>query len=226
MYTPMWMDYDKITDDLAYIGNGTTLQFTVSLSRRDKRTNERVSFHNEFGYMKNGYKVNSIKRNYSASLIINNYLTKTYVMIGINDIILARLRLQQVAKWFQTQTCFGIKNDKLYITRQQRPVVIDALSENKWIEFLPTVITREDGTQIQGVSMNLYNETAVEVTIDNFFGMKYIIDTIDIISLANQMINYLGRPEFGTNYTDLSRIDEPDNSYQHPPNKKGGFFSQ
>lgn len=224
MYTPMWIEYDKITDDLIYIGNSTVLQFTVSLSRRDKRTNERVSFHKEFGYMKNGYKVNSIKRNYSCSLIINNYITKTYVMIGINDIILARLRLQQVEKWFQT--CFGIKNDKLYVTRQQKPVVIDSLSENKWIEFLPTVITREDGTQIQGVNMNLYNETVVEITIDNFFGMKYIIDTIDIISLANQMINYLGRPQFGTNYTDLSRMDEPDNNYQHSSNKKGGFFSQ
>lgn len=224
MYTPMWIEYDKITDDLMYIGNSTVLQFTVSLSRRDKRTNERVSFHKEFGYMKNGYKVNSIKRNYSCSLIINNYITKTYVMIGINDIILTRLRLQQVEKWFQT--CFGIKNDKLYVTRQQKPVVIDSLSENKWIEFLPTVITREDGTQIQGVNMNLYNETVVEITIDNFFGMKYIIDTIDIISLANQMINYLGRPQFGTNYTDLSRMDETDNNYQHSSNKKGGFFSQ
>ena len=47
-----------------------------------------------------------------------------------------------------------------------------------------------------------------------------------MLILVNQMINYLGRPQFGTNYTDLSRIDEPDNNYQHSSNKKGGFFSQ
>ena len=53
MYTPMWMDYDKITDDLMYIGYGTTLQCSTTLSRRDKKTNERVSFHKEYGYGNN-----------------------------------------------------------------------------------------------------------------------------------------------------------------------------
>lgn len=233
MYTPMWMDYDKITDDLMYIGYSTTLQCSTTLSRRDKKTNERISFHKEYGYIKNGERLNSIKRNYSCFLIINNYYAKAYVMIGINDIILMRYRLQQVEKWFSS--CFGIKNDKLYITRQQKPVVVDSLAENKWIEFLPTVITREDGTQIQGVNMNLYNECVVEISIDNFYGMKYIIDTINLIDMANHMINYLGRPQLGTNYTDLSMMDgveeypngcNNNNAPNKKTTKKSGFFSQ
>lgn len=228
MYTPMWMDYDKITDDLMYIGFNTTLQCSTTLSRKDKRTNERVSFHKEFGYIKNGERVNSIKRSYNCYLVINNYSSKAYVMIGVNDIILMRYRLQQVEKWFSS--CFGIKENKLYITRQQKPVVVDSLAENKWIEFLPTVITKEDGTQVQGVNMNLYNECVVEISIDNFYGMKYIFDTINLIDMANHMINYLRRPQLGTNYTDLS-MTSGDDGYSNDRNdqhssKKGGFFSQ
>lgn len=235
MYSPMWMDYDKITDDLMYIGYGTILQCSLSLSRRD-RNNQRVSFHKEYSYMKNGERVNSIKRSYSCNLIINNYNTKSYVMIGLNDIILMRYRLEQVEKWFQT--CFGIKDNKLYITRQQKPIVVDSLAEGKWIEFLPTVITKDDGTQMQGISMNLYNECVVDVTIDNFYGMKYVFDSINLIDMANHMIGYLRRPQFGTNFTDLTHMnsfEDPSqennpilNDYQNNNNtkKKGGFFSQ
>ena len=71
--------------------------------------------------------------------------------------------------------------------------------------------------------MNLYDTSFIDITIDNFYGMKYLFETIDMFTLASNMVSYLGRPEFGTNMTSFRMDDE---LTIPPTNKKGGFFSK
>ncbi|MDD3121959.1 MAG: hypothetical protein PHC62_00420 [Candidatus Izemoplasmatales bacterium] len=215
MSTPIWYEYDKITDDLLWIGNGGIIRMVVQLSSPDKN-GMRTSFHHEYAYTKNQDNLSSISRKYNFFLTINKTYDKEYVMITANEILLIRAHLERVEKWFQSGT-FGIKNDELYIQRKKEPIVIDGLLEKKWLAFNPIIIVRENQVQIMGVRLNLYDSCFIDIPIDNFYGMKYLFDTIDMFSMASNMVNYLGRPDFGTNQTSF-RNDET------PSNQGGRFF--
>lgn len=217
MRTPIWFEYDKITDDLLQLGNGGIIQMVVQLTSPD-RDGIRTSFHREYTYAKNQECLSSIKRNYRFFLTLSKPKEKEYVMISVNEILLFRMQLDRVEKWFQNNT-FGIKNGELYITRKKEPIIIDGLLERKWIAFSPIIIVREDQTQIMGVRMNLYDASFIDLTIDHFYGMKYLFETVDMFNLAANMINYLGRPEFGTNMTNF--VEDYQNT---TPKNNGKFF--
>ncbi len=206
MYVPMWIDYDKITDSLMYLSNGASIQFSVNLKYTTK-TGETRSFHNEYIY---GNGSVSIKRQYDFCIIIK--LLDQYVMITINDIYLIRMQLDKIEKWFTATKTFGIKNQQLFVVNKKKPIRIYGLVQRKWLEFEPIVITYEDGMQEQGVRMTLsdYNYF-VDIGVNKFFGMKYLFDTVDMFQMAQNMLNYVGRPERGTNITDL----RDQNSYEH-----------
>lgn len=217
MYKPIWFEYDKITDDLMFLGNGGIIQMVVQLSNRDKN-GIRESFHREYAYIKNGENLNSIKRQYRFFLTITKPYDKASVMITINDIFIFRQAVNKATKWFEDGT-FTIRNDEIRMVNASRKIaVIDGLIEGKWVALNPVVIIKEDKTQIMGIRMNLYDMSFIDITIDNFYGMKYLFETVDMFTLASNMVSYLGRPEFGTNMTSF-RYDDDTKS------NKGGFFS-
>lgn len=222
MSIPIWYEYDKITDDLIFLGNGGIIQMIVQLSNRDKN-GIRESFHHEYAYIKNGENLNSIKRNYRFFMAISKPYDKASVMVTINDIILFREKINRACKWFDDGT-FVIKNNELKLMNASRKIVaISGLMESKWVTLNPVIIIKEDQTQIMGIRMNLYDTSFIDITIDNFYGMKYLFETIDMFTLASNMVSYLGRPEFGTNMTSFRMDDE---LTIPPTNKKGGFFSK
>ena len=220
MFQPIFFDYNKITDDLLNIGYNTSVQIVVSLSEK-RRTGELDHFHHEFSYLNDsGQERASIKRNINVYLQIVKF-KEQYVIVGVNDIILMRNTLQSIEHWFQDRT-FGIKNDRLYVVSKKKPKIVSGLAQGKWLQFEPVVITYEDQTQIQGIRMTLSDPSVyTDIEVNKFYGLLYFFEKVDLFGMAQNMLNYLGRPDFGSNMT--SFIDgEP----SRPVNNKPSFFDK
>ena len=72
-----------------------------------------------------------------------------------------------------------------------------------------------------GIRLNLYDTSFIDINIDNFYGMRYLFETVDMFGLASSMVSYLGRPEFGTNMTSF-RVED----MEPMQNEKKSFFSK
>ena len=221
MFQPIFFDYNKLTDDLLNIGYGTSIQMVVSLNER-RKNGENNHFHHEYTYInEQGEQRVSMKRNINCYLQIVKQ-KEQYVIISVNDIILMRNTLQSIERWFQDNT-FAIKNDMLHVVNKKKPKVITGLAQGKWLQFEPVVITYEDHSQVQGIRMTLSDYSIyTDIDINRFYGMLYFFEKVDLFTMAQNMLNYLGRPEFGTNL--VSFMDDEKANMNVKKNNKSSFF--
>lgn len=199
-----FLNYDKLTDVIYDIGFKTVLELVVSLSRKNETTLDRYHFHREFKYpTKYSDTMYSMKRSFDYYLNIRR--TDSHdnlgIMIRVQDMYLVINKLKDALNWFETGIYGMRKNKELYIKVKQNSILIPELAAGKYIQLDPVVITYENtGVQIQGIRMTLGNpDIYTDVSIDRFYGLYYILSNLDLFGVAQNLVNYLGRPEYGTN---------------------------
>lgn len=214
--------YEKISDDIMYLGTNTILRMNVILAKKldDGR---RYPYHKEYMYETNKYidtkNILTLRRGFDYYLSIENikslYNTeKEFIMIRVQDMIFIRQQLKIVYKWFVSDNCnvFAISDNKLIILDKVQPIVICGLASQKYISFEPTIIQYDDDNMIQGIRVHLSSDNNyVDMTIDRFMGFLYIINTINLYESAQLILNYIGRPDFGTNMIDYTKSDTSEN---------------
>lgn len=205
--------YDKISDSVLFLGQSTTLRFNVKLSKINSNNNGRYHFHREYKYYNDNYgDLYSIKRDFDYYFTIEkidrSYNTMHSVMIRVQDIMLFKYKIQEILRWFNDDTFF-IKNGKLMIHKRE-PIIVDGLACMQYLQFEPIVI-EYDNSIVQGIRMTISDpEVFTDINIQNFYALAYTIDTFNMYQAALSIVNYLGRPEFGTNLYNVT--DEESNS--------------
>lgn len=209
MDTFSYVYYDRLSDDLLYLGNSTILRFNVNLARVSSKDGTKVSYHKEYKYPVSKYTdqdfAMTMRRSFDFYLSIDKTdARESSIMIRVQDILLLRMRLKEVSTWFSDGTFNIIKGD-IKIVKPPNSIVVGGLAENKMMMFDPVVIVWENSnTQQEGVRLTLTeSNTYVDMSVDKFFGFLYLIDTIDMYGAAQTLINYLGRPEYGTNLVEF-----------------------
>lgn len=203
-----YVDYDKITDDMMYLGNNVNMRFNVLLSKKFSNTeNIRKFFHSEYRYASkydDTLAGVTIKRTfpYYISIDVGGENWDRSVMIRIQDIILLREITSMASKWIMDDT-FEIKDGKLVCHRKNTLKM--PLPDNKYLWFDPVII-EWNGVQNQGIRITISDPAIyVDMVSDSFLGFKYLIDTVDMFGYAQNMLNYLGRPENGFNLSDFEK---------------------
>lgn len=203
-----YIDYDKISDDLCWLGNKCIVRMVVKLANRAK-DGTRYHFHKEFKY--EGNYINkkdliTIRRSFEYYISIDSLETKASTIITIRDILLLRMQLNEAFKWFYDKT-FAIKNDKLIILNKKKPIIVDGLMGGKYLMFEPIVYVDYEEKQSKGVRITLDNDTFTDIPVNVFAGFMYVINSIDMFTAAQNMINYIGHPDFGTNLYTFERSE-------------------
>lgn len=204
-----YLDYDKISDDLCWLGNRCVVRMVVKLANKAK-DGTRYHFHKEFKYQSsyiNNPELITIRRSFDYYISIDHLeSTDGGVMITIRDILLLRMKVSEVFNWFYDNT-FAIKKGKMIILEKKQPVFIDNLVGNKSIIFEPIIYTDFEDKQSKGVRVTLNNSNFTDVPANAFAGFVYIINSIDMFTAAQNMINYIGHPDFGTNLYRFERSE-------------------
>lgn len=199
-------DYDRITDVLMYLSNEITLNFTVTLSRKNK-SGQRMFFQFETEYSSKyiGTDVaRSIKRNMNFYFVIDNktFFAGGFILKPQDVIILLKIIEDQIIPWyFGTKRIFSLTKDgsKLIIKGKFHPIYYTQ-SQDKYLRFDPFVYTYEDETCKEGIRMYLNSDSDwVDMDIDKFMGFYYILKNTDMYSAACSMTNYVKCPPYGVN---------------------------
>lgn len=209
-------DYDKISDDLCMLGFNTVLRFNVVLSKGTQE-GKRYHYHHEYEYNTNKYidtkSLITIRRQFDFYLSIENFRQnefgqKEFIMIRIQDILYVREQLQNAIKWFRSSkysNLYGMKDNKTILLRSVEPIHILGLAGDKYISLEPSVISYEEGKSFSALRMYLSSkENYIDMSIDKFMGFVYLIESINMYESAQLLLNYLQRPEYGTNLHSFS----------------------
>ena len=222
---------DKVSDDIYAIGPNVILKFNVSLSKISN--GKRYHFHKEYEYPSRGIAEQptlvTIKRSFDYYLSIesmqkdsNGY--KVFIRIGPSEYMRVKQSLEVAISWFtdkKYEKLFAYGKDKRIILMNPIPEVdIQNLPMNSYIKMYPVVIER--GTtaadQEPGIRMELDSPTTyVDINLDRLMAIYYLISRFDMYQSALTVINYIQRPDFGTNRF----VMEPQHTMKTTPSKTG-----
>lgn len=233
-----YIDYDKLSDDVLYLGSNLFLRMNVSLSNKGDQ-DQRYHFHKEYRYdskyTSNG-KLLSIKRSFTYYLSLDKTDTKMNIMIRPQDMILFKMNLEQVSKWFSDNT-FGTKGREVILRNRKESIVLPGLAQQRYIQFDPVVVVWENtGDQTPGVRVTLGDPSIyADISVDKLFALLYTISNFNMYESAQLLVNYLGRPNFGMNLYEIEdnlylreqegKIENAKNNRTIPSQKKSFFDS-
>lgn len=216
------INYDKISDDLCFLGYNTVFRFNVVLSKASQ-DGKRNHFHQEYEYNSNKYidtnKLITMRRQFDFYLTIenlrqNDFGVKEFIMIRTQDILFVREQLHEASRWFrdvQYENLFARKDNKTILLGNVQPIYINGLASDKYIKLEPTILNYDE-TSAPGLRMYLSSpDNYVDMTLDRLMGFIYLINSINMYESAQLLLNYLQRPELGTNlHTFDNRNNVPD----------------
>lgn len=226
---------DKISDEVYSLGLNFSLRMNVSLSKVSN--DKRYHFHKEYEYPSKVQGVDSlvtIKRSFDYYLSIEGSINKSgnlsdkiFIRIGPTEYYAIKKGLDQAIKWFTDS-----KYNKLYARNKGELIMmppipdytIQSLPMNRYITIAPIVIDRgmANADKIPGVRMYFNENAYTELTVDRLMGFHYTFSSFNMYQAAIEMINYLGRPDFGFNRFTIGKqqVSKP-NLFDLPP-KSGG----
>lgn len=222
----IYNDYEKISDICMWLSNDYVLKFTVELNKHNDKYGK-SNFYKEIGYtIDEDYRVN-INRDFVYYLSIESIKktldgNKLNIRIGLNDIYFLKYKLEQAISWFTDKYFENLfardNNNKIVMTMKPNPIKID-LSFGNYIEIEPSIFTFDNTLeQLTGVRIYLSSDSnSLFMNVNTLFGFKYFIDTFNMYQSAQNMLNFLGRPEYGTNYFEYSPVKSKQNE---------GFFNR
>lgn len=221
---------DKISDDVYALGPNVILRFNVSLSK--VANGKRYHFHKEFEYPSRSTDiptVATIKRSFDYYLSIENMQkdekgNKVFIRIGAQEYMIFKRALEVVISWFTNEEykyLFAKNKGKLIITNPIPEFTIPNLPMQKVITFIPVIIDKgiANDDKEPGVRMYLGDSSSfIDMDLDRVMGLYYIFSCFNMYQSATIMINYLERPEFGTN---RFIVDVPQQSYNNQEMRSG-----
>lgn len=221
------MDYDKITDDVYYMGNGIYLRLNVILARK-REDGSRKHFISNYKYQSKYIdqgKVITMRRSFDYFLTLESIYDRTQnVMIRVQNMILFKSKIKEAVKWFSDGKIFGLKKNKLIIAGKPNPILLTSLAANKTIKLEPIIIDYEDSQeQKPGIRMTL-NESSIfaDMSIDNFYGLVYIVDTFNMYQSAQIIVSSLGHMEEAKIMEFEDDVNEHDNEVPNSIKAKDG----
>lgn len=210
MQEAQFMRYERISDTLYSIGNGLVLRMNVSLAFYDKNHNRRF-FYNEYQYPKENRDVVTIRRNYDYYLTIDNTRQDGMgIMITIREFIKFKEAIKEAVSWFRDRRwnrLYAKGNGKLVLVSPIPEVRASGFPGGKQISIDPIIIDggRAIDDKFPGVRFSIAPNNYADITVDTLIGLDYIVDSINMIQLAQTMIASIPVPDINALRVSFSR---------------------
>lgn len=203
---------DKISDDVYAIGPNVVLKFNVSLSKVSN--GKRYHYHKEYEYPTKGIQgqptLVTIKRSFDYYLSIENAQkdqdgNKVFIRLGPSEYPIFMKALSEAVAWFTDSKyakLFANDNGRIVLVAPIPNFVMRNLPMGKYIELTPVIIDKGMANADKEPGVRLYlNDPSnyIDINLDRLMGLHYIVSKFDMYQCALELINYLQRPEFGTN---------------------------
>ena len=205
-----YLKIDKISDDVYAISPNAILRFSVSLSKISG--GKRYHYHKEYEYPAKSIHQSlvTVKRSFDYYLSFESPQkdstgSKLFIRIGAQEYFLLKKCMGEVESWFTDKKYANLyvsDKGKLILTTPIPNTTIHNLPMGKYIHFSPTIIDKgiANADKEPGIRIELGDPNCVvNINLDKFMGLKYIIDCFNMYQAAITLINYNMRPPYGTN---------------------------
>ena len=219
---------DKISDDVINLGSNLIIRFNVILTTHPANSQQKQSFHKEYEYT-NRFQEKSvtIRRSFDYYLSLENVTKNTvngeklFIRIGVGEFLLFKQALENAASWFSDP-----KYNKLFakdikgnlkLAEPVPEIIIRDLPMNKSLRIVPIVIEKGISTDDQKFGVRIYyseDSGYADIDISKFMGFVYLVSTFNMYQCSIELINYLGRPEFGHNRFELDTFNGYKTTYE------------
>ena len=143
------------------------------------------------------------------------YYEKEFIKIGIMEMPIFINALARASLWFLSQEFDGLfyqTKSGLKLKNIYDPVIIMDLPMDKVIRFEPRVVLGYENTEFQGVRMYINNDlNYTDMILKKFMGFKYFMETANLFMMGQSLVNYLSRPNFGTNSKSMQAMTSLNN---------------
>lgn len=206
-------DYVKVSCKILTLTSNLSLKIVLIL--QDKSLNDKIlSVHREIEY--NSTKFDKTMKNINLSpsyfLTIENTKPsqsgeKAYIIILPEDRpIVVRALKHAYDEYNQNFSKIYAKRKGMLIKYgKTNPIEISDLSMGKYLMIIFDIIENQNGETIPGFRINLSSEkNYVVLTEKKFLAFIDCLDKMDMFSYAMDLLNYVGRPELGTNLFNMN----------------------
>ena len=206
--------YEKISRKVMMIGYHVEFNLNVMLARPDLKKS-RKNIYNEYMYKNQNKYANKSKfvtikidPDFFHTIDIRedtNIPKKSYIIRYDHEYKLKSL-LENAIHMIHDNSNFTSKNNHLIVKRKDNISYIEISST--YFEVSPVVIKREN-SDIEEAGIKLYiknqtNESTIFLLIDKLMTWYNYIISGNTFDRSQQLLNYFGRPQLGTNLIDLS----------------------
>lgn len=198
-------DYNKLSDVIVRFNADTTVRANAQLTRINLN-NDKISYHREVQTDRGIKMSREFTYFYTFEKSGDDFAS---IMVRSNDMILLNRILDKTLDWFEDNKHFMIKNKKLILV-PTKPLLVTGLANNKYLQFEPIIYQFDESSPVSpGVRITLGDPGIfVDVDVDSYYGFVYNMRS-DMFVVCQNIVNYLGRPDFGTNLYVMGAYNKP-----------------
>lgn len=197
-------EYEKVVDDIYWMGPNTILKFNVVLARADNNGYRKL-FHQEYKYQSKKYKdqenLVTIKRRYDYFLSIETNKSygdsdREYIIVGVQDFPYFREKLKEASLWLTNSDIYRFKDNNIIMIGSVEPIIINFTAWNKTITLEPIVIRSDIGLNCAGIRITLgkNRDNFCDMSVDVYMGFLYVVSSFNMQMAAMSVLSYMGRP--------------------------------
>lgn len=198
-------NYNKIDSLICYVGGKAVLKMNVILSDTKAERYRDLSYHMETDFYsdKADRRLVNIKLNYRYFLTLETIgkynAEREYIVINDSDMFQFREALRGIHTEITASDLYAEREGKLTMVRDS-PSFGVRLPFKKKVVFHASTITDSEDFNHPGALMYINSkDLVISLSVRDIEGLLYHFETINLFQLAQEMVNYFGRPTDGTN---------------------------
>ena len=208
-------DYFSIKDTVAWINSYVMVKVVLNIVSETKEGKQRP-YHSEIvSHKKSGNSGLTMMRDLSncyLSIESRKTVNGNHGFAMIRNSSMSQFRkvinacYEQYDKHFNE--IFSKRNGHIYI-KQVYPITISPLPLKGFITFKAGLIETFPGEKNGGINMYLSSGTDyTQLTVEDMATFAEVVNGINLYTAAQNMANYIGRPEFGSNIYDTREMED------------------
>lgn len=198
-------NYNKIDSLICYVGGKAVLKMNVILSDTKAERYRDLSYHMETDFYsdKADRRLVNIKLNYRYFLTLETIgkynAEREYIVINDSDMFQFREALRGLYTEITASDLYAEREGKLTMVRDS-PSFGVRLPFKKKVVFHASTITDSEDFNHPGALMYVNSkDLVISLSVRDIEGLLYHFETINLFQMAQELVNYFGRPEDGTN---------------------------
>lgn len=198
-------NYNKIESLICFVGRKAVLKMNVILSDTKAERYRDLSYHMETDFYSSSAdrRMVNIKLNYryflSLETIGKENTKREYLIINDSDIFQFREALRGLHTELTASDLYAEREGKLTMVRDSPSFGVRLAFKNKVVFHASTITDSEDFKHPGALMYINSKDLMIPLTVRDVEGLLYQFDTINLFHMAQELVNYFGRPEDGTN---------------------------